>query len=143
VTSQILSRDIHIIPKLLSYEKYCRRDSWEAYRLLITQSIPCESSVNSFIVSLLMSPLLGTGLPYGLHIRKRGRTPRGPSADWWVLTTANAAGTNGLTCLLKHEGARDNKYLVTHPMTDQFCLTSVVARRSALTAEPLSSLLIL
>ncbi|RVE41528.1 hypothetical protein evm_013822, partial [Chilo suppressalis] len=44
--------------------------------------------------------------------------PRGPSADWWVLTTANAAGTNGSTCLPKHGGARDSKYLVTHPMTD-------------------------
>ncbi|RVE46088.1 hypothetical protein evm_009252 [Chilo suppressalis] len=33
--------------------------------------------------------------------------PRRPSADWWVLTTADAAGTNGLTCLPKHGGARD------------------------------------
>ncbi|RVE43124.1 hypothetical protein evm_012203 [Chilo suppressalis] len=33
--------------------------------------------------------------------------PGGPSADWWVLTTADAAGTNGLTCLPKHGGARD------------------------------------
>jgi hypothetical protein len=30
-----------------------------------------------------------------------------------VLTTLNATGTNGLTCLPKHEGARDNKFLVT------------------------------
>ncbi|RVE51482.1 hypothetical protein evm_003883 [Chilo suppressalis] len=44
--------------------------------------------------------------------------PRGPGADWWVLTTANAAGTNGLTYLPKHGGARDSKFLVTHPMTD-------------------------
>ncbi|RVE53725.1 hypothetical protein evm_001617 [Chilo suppressalis] len=28
--------------------------------------------------------------------------PRGLSADWWVLTTVDAAGTNGLTCLPKH-----------------------------------------
>jgi hypothetical protein len=27
-----------------------------------------------------------------------------------VLTIANATGTNGLTCLLKHGGARDNKF---------------------------------
>jgi hypothetical protein len=33
--------------------------------------------------------------------------PRGPSADWWVLTTANAAGS--LTCLPKHGGARDDE----------------------------------
>ncbi|RVE45393.1 hypothetical protein evm_009965 [Chilo suppressalis] len=30
--------------------------------------------------------------------------PRGSSVDWRVLTTADAAGTNGLTCLPKHEG---------------------------------------
>ncbi|RVE42892.1 hypothetical protein evm_012447 [Chilo suppressalis] len=44
--------------------------------------------------------------------------PRGPSADWRVLTTADAAGSNGLTCLPKHGGTRDSKFLVTHPMTD-------------------------
>ncbi|RVE42904.1 hypothetical protein evm_012432 [Chilo suppressalis] len=44
--------------------------------------------------------------------------PRGPTADWRVLTTAEAAGANGLTCLSKHEGARDSKVLVTHPMND-------------------------
>jgi hypothetical protein len=44
--------------------------------------------------------------------------PRGPSADWWVLTTANAASTNGLTCLPKHGRARDDKVLVIHPMID-------------------------
>jgi hypothetical protein len=53
--------------------------------------------------------------------------PRWPSACWWVLTTANAAGINGLTCLLKHRGARDIKILVTHPMIDQRYLTSAIA----------------
>ncbi|RVE41070.1 hypothetical protein evm_014281 [Chilo suppressalis] len=59
--------------------------------------------------------------------------PRGPSADWWVLTTANAAGTNGLTCLPKHGGTRDRKILVTHPMTDhcESCLTSTIAAERA------------
>jgi hypothetical protein len=57
----------------------------------------------------------GTGFTYRLHIRRTGHNPpRGPG--WWVLTTANAAGTNGLTCLPKHGGDRDNKFLVTHPM---------------------------
>ncbi|RVE40955.1 hypothetical protein evm_014395 [Chilo suppressalis] len=38
--------------------------------------------------------------------------PRGPSAaHWWVLTTADAAGTNGLTCLPKHGGARDTNLI--------------------------------
>jgi hypothetical protein len=54
-----------------------------------------------------------------LHIRRTCHNPpRGPCAGWWVLTTANATGTNSLTCLLKHGGVRDNKFLVTHPMTD-------------------------
>ncbi|RVE40026.1 hypothetical protein evm_015324 [Chilo suppressalis] len=33
--------------------------------------------------------------------------PRGPSVDWRVLTTADPAGTNGLTCLPKHGGTRE------------------------------------
>jgi hypothetical protein len=60
-----------------------------------------------------------------LHIRRPGHNPpRWPSSEWWVQTTANAAETNGLTCFPKHGRARDNKFLVTHPMTDQRCLTS-------------------
>jgi hypothetical protein len=43
-----------------------------------------------------------------------------------ALTTANSAGTNGLTCLLKLKGARDNKFLVTH-----CCSTSAIALRAA------------
>jgi hypothetical protein len=60
------------------------------------------------------------------------------SADWWV-TTANTDGTNGLTCLPKHGGARDNKFLVTHPMTDRCCFASAIVRRSAPTAETSNS----
>jgi hypothetical protein len=55
------------------------------------------------------------------------------------MPTANAAGTNSLTCLPKHGGARDYKFLVTHPTTDQCCLTSAIARWNALTAGPPSS----
>jgi hypothetical protein len=58
---------------------------------------------------------------------------------WWLLTTVNAAGTNGLTCLPKHRGEQDKKILVTHPMTDQRCSASAIARRSALTAGPSNS----
>jgi hypothetical protein len=62
------------------------------------------------IISQSMSPLLGHR-PALWNIRRTGHNPpRGPSADWWVLTTANAAGTNGLTPLPKHGGARDNKF---------------------------------
>jgi hypothetical protein len=35
-------------------------------------------------------------------------------------TVVSAAETDGLSCLPKHGGARDNKILVTHPMID-FC----------------------
>jgi hypothetical protein len=84
------------------------------------------------IISLLMSPLLGHRPPYGLHIKRTGHNPpREPSAGWWVLTTGNAAGTNSLTCLTKHGGAGDNKFLVTHPMTGERCLTSAIARHQA------------
>jgi hypothetical protein len=69
-------------------------------------------------------------------MRRTGHNPpSGPSADWWVLTTANTAGTDGLTCLPKHGRTLDNKFLVTHAMTDQRCLTSAIARRSALTVS--------
>jgi hypothetical protein len=47
------------------------------------------------------------------------------------MSTANAAGINSLTCLPKQEKAseeaRDNKFLVTHLITDQRCLTSATA----------------
>jgi hypothetical protein len=44
-----------------------------------------------------------------------------------VLTIANAVGTIGLLCLLKHIGARDNKFLVTHLMANQCSLASTIA----------------
>jgi hypothetical protein len=92
------------------------------------------------IISLLMSQCWGTGLPYRLNMRRTDHNPpRGPSAGWWVPTTSNVAGTNGLKCLPKYGGAQDNTFLVTHPMTDHRCLTSTIARRSALTAGPSSS----
>jgi hypothetical protein len=59
-------------------------------------------------ISLLMSPLLGNMPPYGTHIT--GYNPLcGPSANWWVLTVANVAGTTGLACIPLY-GARDSKF---------------------------------
>jgi hypothetical protein len=52
--------------------------------------------------------------------------------DWWLLTTTNAAGTNSLTCLPKHKGARDYTFSVTHPISDQRCLTSAIALTTGL-----------
>jgi hypothetical protein len=104
--------------------------------------------IHIIVISLLMSHRWGTGLPNGLPTRRTGHNPpRGPSSDWWVLTTANAAGTNGLRTNVRFEaafeeaGARDNKFLVTHLTTDQRCLTSAITRRSPLTVGPSSSLI--
>ncbi|RVE41224.1 hypothetical protein evm_014127 [Chilo suppressalis] len=60
--------------------------------------------------------------------------PHGLSADWRVLTTADAAGTNSLTCLSKHGGTRDRRFSVTHPMIDhcECCLTSTIAAKCAI-----------
>jgi hypothetical protein len=91
------------------------------------------------IISLLMPPLLATSLPYGLHKKRTGHNlQRGPNANWWVLTTANAAGTHGLTHLPKHGGTLENKFLVIHPLTDLRCLISTTARCSALNLELLN-----
>ncbi|RVE44932.1 hypothetical protein evm_010431 [Chilo suppressalis] len=59
--------------------------------------------------------------------------PRGPSANWWVLTTADAAGTNYLTSLPKHGGTRGRRFSVTHPMADhcESCLSSTIAAKHA------------
>jgi hypothetical protein len=77
--------------------------------------------------------------PY-YSVRRTGHNPpRGPSTGWWVLTTANAAGTNGLTCFPKHGGAQINKFLNIHPMSGQRRLTSAIARRSVAAAGPSSS----
>jgi hypothetical protein len=97
----------------------------------------CLGTVNSTLsciiiifISLLMSQRWGIGLPRRLHIRTTGHNPPcGPSAGWWVLTTANAAGTNGLTCFPKHGAAR-SKFLVTYPMNKQRYSTSAIAHRS-------------
>jgi hypothetical protein len=73
----------------------------------------------------------GTGLPYGLPTRRTGHNP--PRGTSGVLTTANATGTNGLTCLPKHGGARDD------PSDDRPKLLSFSDRTpSALTVEPSS-----
>jgi hypothetical protein len=79
------------------------------------------------IISTAGTQALGT---YGSHIRRTGHNPpSGSSADWLVLTPANAAGTDSLTCFPNYGGARDNKILITHPKTDQRCLGSTIARR--------------
>jgi hypothetical protein len=68
-----------------------------------------EGDVSLIIISLLMSLMLGHRLFLGIANKEKGHNPREPSAGWWVLTTANTAGTNGLTCLPKHGGALDDR----------------------------------
>jgi hypothetical protein len=54
----------------------------------------------------------------------------------WVLTTANASGTNSLTCLPKHGGARDNKFWPSHDWVLRTLLSFRNHTPSALTADP-------
>jgi hypothetical protein len=78
--------------------------------------------------SLLMSPLLGHGLSLWIY-------PQGERAIPTTRAKCGLVGDNdckysrdGLTCIPKHGRARD-KFLVTHPMTDQCCLASAIERR--------------
>jgi hypothetical protein len=64
-----------------------------------------------------MSPLLGYKLFLWIIHKENHNPPREPSAHWWVLKTANAAETNGLTRLPKHGRARANK-IFGHPSDD-------------------------
>jgi hypothetical protein len=95
------------------------------------RKLPLGSSyIRIIIINLLMSP----SLPYELHIMRTGHyPPHEPSGarggrNWWVLTTTNSARTNGSTFLAKHVG--DNKFLVTHPITDQRGLGPAITRRT-------------
>jgi hypothetical protein len=89
----------------------------------------CEILRAIIIISLLMSVLLGHRLSLWITYKDNAHThwarPRGPSVDWWVLTTANAAGTNAI---------------FDHPSDDQPTLLNFHDRMvSALTARPSSS----
>jgi hypothetical protein len=44
--SQIFLRDIHVLPKLLSNEEYCRRDRWQAHCRLIAVYLSGVSAIN-------------------------------------------------------------------------------------------------
>jgi hypothetical protein len=69
-----------------------------------------------FIFATLI-PLSGVGTTCFHHVVIKTRplflrpaACRQASLKLWVLTTANAAGTNSLTCLPKHGGARNSKF---------------------------------
>jgi hypothetical protein len=54
--SQILLRDVHVLPQLFSYEKYCRRDRWSRDDM---QSVAGVSAVYPLVAF------------YDIHARKR------------------------------------------------------------------------
>jgi hypothetical protein len=69
----------------------------------------CEGSgdITCILFELIISLLcLGMCFPYGWHIRRTGHNTQ--AHIWWELKTAHAAGTNGLTCVPKQGGVRDN-----------------------------------
>ncbi|RVE42229.1 hypothetical protein evm_013129 [Chilo suppressalis] len=108
-----------------SEASYCERETWEDWESRSSLS-HVEEPINVPTAGAQAFPMDG--------IERLGHDPpRRPSADWRVLTTADAAGTNGLTCLPKHGGARDSKFLITHPMTDhcESCLTSTIVAERA------------
>jgi hypothetical protein len=81
------------------------------------------------IFSQLISSLLGHRPSLWITHKEKVPYPTTRAHYGWV--DANATGANSLTWLPKHGEPRDNKFLVTHPMTDQRC--STIARRRALT----------
>jgi hypothetical protein len=83
-----------------------------------------------------MSPLLGH-MP-SLWITHKENGPLPTTGAQCGLVGANECKFSRLNVPFKHGGARDNKFLVTHPMTDQRC-TSAIARWSALTVGPSNS----
>jgi hypothetical protein len=97
-----------------------------------------ENTYRIIIISLLMPPLLGPR-PSLWITHKENRS--------WPTTRAQfrLVGANECKCsrdqrlnVPSEGGARDNKFLVTHLMTYQRCLTYAITCRSALTAGPLS-----
>jgi hypothetical protein len=83
------------------------------------------------IISLLMSSLLWHRRSLWNTHKENGPKPTTQAQCGLVSANeCNAARINVLKFLPKLGGARDNKFLVTHPMTNQRCLTSAIACRA-------------
>ncbi|RVE40335.1 hypothetical protein evm_015015 [Chilo suppressalis] len=119
------SRERDLLYKCFGYRRGCDDES----TLAASEARTSEKALEEI-------KCCGTGLSYGYP-------PRGPSADWRVLTTADAARTNGSTCLPKHEGTRDRRFSVIHPMTDhcESCFTPTIAAERAYHPQDLVALI--
>jgi hypothetical protein len=103
------------LPLTTSMEERERCYSFVLFRHL---KIGCNKIKNILLLSTFI-PLRGVGTACFYHVVIKIRhlfydqSPawRQPSLKLeWMLTTVNAAGTNSLTCLPKHGGARCNKF---------------------------------
>jgi hypothetical protein len=71
-----------------------------------------------------------TGLLYRLYIRKTGKTHRAAQCRLVGANDCQCSRDQRLNVLPKHGEAGDDKFLVTHPMTNQCCLAFAILRRA-------------
>jgi hypothetical protein len=96
-------------------------DNWPicniiVYNILVSSSYPHPTTWGRYNVFFIM-----LWQRFGNHFYDRPPAWRQPSLKLeWVLTIAT--GTNGLTCLPKHRGARDNKEFTIFLYTVQIAL---------------------
>jgi hypothetical protein len=97
-----------------------------------------QTSQNDLIHLILMTYTINiinllVFIPLGHRPSFIRRTGRYTTRAQCGLVDANDSKSNreqnGLTCLLKYGGVRDNNFLATHPMSDQGCLAFAIARR--------------
>jgi hypothetical protein len=104
------------VQRHIRYSSETFSKTWAFYQNDLTMRNAADATGGKPIAVCLRWECCGTGLPYRLRIRKTGyNPPRGPSADWWVLTTA---ARNSLTWHEKHVGAQNNTYTLRYPSDD-------------------------
>jgi hypothetical protein len=85
-------------------------------------SLSLKRGIKDFLI-IIIPHCCSTGLPYALHERRTGQSK--------LITWAQCGLVGANDCkysLPNHGGARDNKFLVTNPMTDQCCSGSAIVR---------------
>jgi hypothetical protein len=83
--------------------------------LLLIRSVPRTKI--QLIISLLMSPLLGTGIPHGLHIRRTGHNP--PRGGNFIYSTRRTWAPKRCCVCYAH---RATPIRSLHPGTSVLCL---------------------